>query len=136
MDYYINIASAQLSQTAGFIVACNATLPSLSFVIEGKTVTVPGSKLMGESVKISGFEGMCYARVSWILNVKEKISVLGAPFLEAYYTVFDSNGPRIGFAPQPDADVTPGGSVKASTDCTLGAFNMFVDVSAGKGEDI
>lgn len=133
VDYYINIPSSKLNGTAGgFIVACNATLPSFSLVVEGKTLTVPGSNLMGEPVAIPGFEGMCSGQLQFVFSF-EQVTILGAPFLQAYYTVFDSNGPRVGFAPQVDVDVTPGGRLDASTDCLVAAANLFVDYEGGMG---
>ncbi|KAF7717772.1 Penicillopepsin [Penicillium ucsense] len=95
-QYYSQISGAQNSQYAGgYIFPCSATLPDFSVVINGYTATVPGSLI---NYGPSGVGSTCLGGIQ--SNSGIGFSIFGDIFLKSQYVVFDSTGPRLGFAAQ------------------------------------
>ncbi|KAK6042541.1 hypothetical protein COOONC_19954 [Cooperia oncophora] len=84
-----------------------ATLPDVSFVIEGKTFSLKGEDYVlkvtagGKTICLSGFMGM---------DLPERLGelwILGDVFIGRYYTVFDVGETRLGFAQAKAEDGSP-----------------------------
>ena len=95
----VNYLNAKLGAKRNFMgqyyFNCNSvsSLPSVSFVISGKTFTLTSDNYVMNirGVCLSGFYGLNLSRPLWIL---------GDVFLTKYYSIFDmsSSPPRVGFA--------------------------------------
>lgn len=126
LNYYVTVDGARFNSAAGgYIVPCDASLPSLSLTIGGTAFTVPGSYLMWSPVSAAGFDGMC--RTILLDSSSLPMPIIGDAFLKALYVVFDSNGPRLGLAPQADVDVTPSGGQGRSSDLIIEAAKVLDD---------
>ncbi len=93
--YYASVSGAKYSSSqGGYIFPCSATLPSLSFRIgTSQYATIPGSLLNFGTASGSS----CYGSLQSVGGGSQNI--YGDVFFNAYYSVFDSTGPRFGFAP-------------------------------------
>lgn len=95
--YYSKVQGAKNSFVAGgWIVPCNAHLPDFTAVINGYHAVVPGSYIMyapADSANITCFGGIQD-------DAAIGFAIFGDVFLKSQYVVFDTAGPRIGFAPQ------------------------------------
>lgn len=96
-DYYSHVEGAGYDYTqGGYTFACNTTLPDITFSTNGYDAVVPG-KLMNFAA--TGKEGtMCFGGLQ--SNDGFGKNIFGDPLLKSQFVVFDTNGPRMGFAPQ------------------------------------
>lgn len=94
--YYnsVNGASYDSSQ-GGYTFPCSSTLPSLSVSIGSSFASISGSILNFGAVDQSG--ETCFGGLQ--SGGDSSQNIYGDVFLNANYGVFDSNGPRFGFAP-------------------------------------
>ena len=93
--YYAKVSGAQNSASAGgYVFPCGSTLPSFGVQINGVIHTVPGADI---NYAPNG-DGTCFGGIQ--SNTGIGFSILGDIFLKSQYVVFDSTGPRIGFAQQ------------------------------------
>ncbi|PYH43776.1 pepsin-like aspartic protease [Aspergillus saccharolyticus JOP 1030-1] len=96
-DYYNSVRSASYSDNyGGYVFSCSASLPDFSVKIGSYTAVVPGQYI--NYAPISSGSSTCYGGIQ--SNEGLGLSILGDVFLKSQYVVFDSQGPRIGFAAQ------------------------------------
>ncbi|CEJ57934.1 hypothetical protein PMG11_06609 [Penicillium brasilianum] len=94
--YYSQVKGAKNSNSAGgYVFDCSASLPDFSVKIGSYTATVPGSLI---NYGPSGVGSTCLGGIQ--SNSGIGFSIFGDIFLKSQYVVFDSVGPRLGFAPQ------------------------------------
>ncbi|KAH7390241.1 putative endothiapepsin [Cadophora sp. MPI-SDFR-AT-0126] len=93
--YYASVSGAKYSSSqGGYIFPCSATLPSFSFRIGSSAyATIPGSLMNFGSAGGSS----CFGSLQSVGGGSQNI--YGDVFFNAYLGVFDSTGPRFGFAP-------------------------------------
>jgi hypothetical protein len=91
--YYAAVDGAS-NTSDGWTFPCSATLPSLSFRLGSTSyATIPGSLL-----NFQVYNGdTCFGSLQSVGGGTQNI--YGDVFFNAYYGIFDSNGPRFGFAP-------------------------------------
>jgi aspergillopepsin I len=96
-DYYGQVSGAQQDSSAGgYTVPCSATLPDFTVTIGGYDAVVPGSLI--NYAPLQAGSTTCFGGIQ--SNSGLGFSIFGDIFLKSQYVVFDSNGPRLGFAPQ------------------------------------
>ena len=78
----------------GYLFPCSASLPSITFTINGYSAVVSGDLLNYEEIG----DGYCMGGLA--SNEGSGMSIFGDVFLKSQYVVFDSDGPQLGFAPQ------------------------------------
>ncbi|KAK3943348.1 aspartic peptidase domain-containing protein [Diplogelasinospora grovesii] len=84
---------AQNSNTAGgYVFPCTTELPDFTFNIANVPFTIPGEYLNYEPLG----NGNCYGGIQVNSGVGQ--SIFGDVALKAFYVVFDSRGPQLGFA--------------------------------------
>ncbi|KAL3459066.1 aspartic peptidase domain-containing protein [Aspergillus heterothallicus] len=95
--YYSQVRGATESYLyGGWVFPCSASVPSFTITINGYDAVVPGEHIkyapvaQGSSTCFGGIQG----------NQGLNFSILGDVFLKSQYVVFDSQGPRLGIAPQ------------------------------------
>ncbi|KAJ5900443.1 Penicillopepsin-1 [Penicillium subrubescens] len=94
--YYSQVSGAKNSRTAGgYVFDCSAKLPDFSVKIGSYTATVPGSLI---NYGPSGVGSTCLGGIQ--SNSGIGFSIFGDIFLKSQYVVFNSAGPKLGFAPQ------------------------------------
>jgi cathepsin D len=71
---------------------CNTTLPAISFTIGGKELPLPASSLIYGPI---GDGTYC---IGSIIPDDTKVWVLGDSWMRNYYTIFDYDSSRVGFA--------------------------------------
>ena len=97
ITYYSQVESAGYDYTQGeYTFACNTTLPDITFSINGYDAVVP-EKLMNLAATENGGT-MCFGELQ--SNDGFGGNIFGDPLLKSQFVVFDTNGPRMGFAPQ------------------------------------
>lgn len=114
--YYSQVSGAQMNtQQGGYTFDCSATLPDASVTVGGTQFTVPGSLI---NYAETG-DGSCFGGLQDAAGLPYMI--FGDVFLKATFAVFDSQGPRIGLAPQSgvSSNATGGGSSTSSPSSTL-----------------
>jgi aspergillopepsin I len=79
-----------------FSCSLTATLPDFTVTINGYNAVVPG-KLINYAQVTTG-SSTCYGGIQ--SNSGIGFSIFGDIFLKSQYVVFDSQGPRLGFAAQ------------------------------------
>jgi aspergillopepsin I len=95
--YYKQVSGAQNSYSVGgYIFPCSAKLPDFTVNIGGYNAVVPGSLI--NYAQISTGSSSCYGGIQ--SNEGIGLSIFGDIFLKSQYVVFDSEGPRLGFAAQ------------------------------------
>ncbi|KAL1967175.1 hypothetical protein VTN77DRAFT_3466 [Rasamsonia byssochlamydoides] len=95
--YYQQVQGAQNDQNAGgYVFPCNAQLPTFSITIGNYEAVVPAEFLNFQPVDQTG--QTCFGGLQ--SNQGVGFSIFGDVFLKSQYVVFDSNGPRLGFAAQ------------------------------------
>ncbi|RHZ66495.1 pepsin-like aspartic protease [Aspergillus thermomutatus] len=96
-DYYQQVPGAQNSyQYGGYVFPCSTTLPSFTTVIGGYNAVVPGEYI--NYAPITEGSSTCFGGIQ--SNSGLGFSIFGDIFLKSQYVVFDSQGPRLGFAAQ------------------------------------
>lgn len=95
--YYKQVSGAQQDQSAGgYVFDCSTKLPDFSVTVSGYEAVVSGDLInygpasQGSSQCLGGIQS----------NSGIGFSIFGDIFLKSQYVVFDSNGPRLGFAAQ------------------------------------
>lgn len=93
--YYKKVDGAQYdSSQGGYVFPSDSTPPDLSFKIGDYTATIPGKYIAFASVGSSQTFGGVQS------NSGIGLSIFGDIFLKSQYVVFDSEGPKLGFAAQ------------------------------------
>ena len=96
-DYYKNVKGAQNNpQAGGYAFNCNTELPDFTVVIGNYKAVVPGKYI--NYAPLNEGSSTCFGGIQ--SNSGLGFSIFGDIFLKSQYVVFDSNGPRLGFAPQ------------------------------------
>nr|Q01972.1 RecName: Full=Penicillopepsin-1; AltName: Full=Acid protease; AltName: Full=Aspartic protease aspA; Flags: Precursor [Penicillium roqueforti]CAA59972.1 aspartic proteinase [Penicillium roqueforti] len=88
--------SQNSSSAGGYIFPCSATLPDFTVTINGYDAVVPGKYI--NFAPVSTGSSSCYGGIQ--SNSGIGFSIFGDIFLKSQYVVFDSEGPRLGFAAQ------------------------------------
>jgi len=97
ITYYSQVESARYDYTqGGYTFACNTTLPDITFSINGYDAVVPGKLMNFTPIDVKGT--MCFGGLQ--SSDGFGINIFGDPLLKSQFVVFDTNGPRMGFAPQ------------------------------------
>lgn len=90
-----NAIGATKTLTGQFTIDCDQVdkIPDMTFTIDGKDYTVPGSKVVIQST------GMClFAMMGMDFPEPGPKWILGDVFMREYYTVFDYENEQVGFA--------------------------------------
>nr|WDD23885.1 aspartic protease [Penicillium sp.] len=95
--YYKQVSGAKDDSSAGgYTVPCSATLPDFTVTIGSYDAVVSGDLINYAPLTAGSFT--CFGGIQ--SNSGLGFSFIGDIFLKSQYAVFDSNGPRLGFAPQ------------------------------------
>ncbi|KAJ5328366.1 hypothetical protein N7541_001496 [Penicillium brevicompactum] len=95
--YYKQVSGSKNNNSVGgYTFPCSATLPDFTVNINGYNAVVPG-KLINYAAITTG-SSTCYGGIQ--SNSGIGFSIFGDIFLKSQYVVFDSQGPRLGFAAQ------------------------------------
>ncbi|KAJ6119971.1 hypothetical protein N7523_004251 [Penicillium sp. IBT 18751x] len=95
--YYQQVSGAQQDSSAGgYTVPCSATLPDFTLTIGSYDAVVSGNLI--NYAPLTAGSSTCFGGIQ--SNSGLGFSIFGDIFLKSQYAVFDSNGPRLGFAPQ------------------------------------
>ncbi|KAI9043422.1 pepsin-like aspartic protease [Aspergillus affinis] len=95
--YYKQVTGAKNDASAGgYVFPCSTDLPTFTVVIGDYKAVVPGKHINYAPVTEGG--SSCFGGIQ--SNSGLGLSILGDVFLKSQYAVFDSEGPRIGFAKQ------------------------------------
>lgn len=96
-DYYKQVDGAKNDASAGgYVFDCSTELPEFTIAIGDYKAVIPGKHInyaplqSGSSTCVGGIQS----------NSGLGLSILGDVFLKSQYVVFDSQGPRLGFAAQ------------------------------------
>ena len=96
-SYYSKVSGATMnSNYGGYVFPCKASLPSLTFIINGYKATVPGNYMSYAPVDSAG--QTCYGGLQ--SNQGIGFNIYGDIFLKSQFVVFDrtKTAPRLGFA--------------------------------------
>ncbi|KAJ6006045.1 hypothetical protein N7451_003989 [Penicillium sp. IBT 35674x] len=95
--YYKQVSGAASDSSAGgYTFDCSATLPDFTVTISGYDAVVSGDLI--NYAPVSQGSSKCFGGIQ--SNSGLGFSIFGDIFLKSQYVVFDSNGPRLGFAAQ------------------------------------
>lgn len=117
---------------------CNAT-GEIRFTVDGKNFTIPVDNIRGSAYLNSVLSGYCASKAQGSTGTSNWI--LGASFLRSFYTIFDLDNLKIGFAPcvdtfatavaseivatlAPSATSTTSGSVSTASNSTSTSHNI------------
>lgn len=102
-DYYSKIpgstkASSQLNPFLnGWIFPCKANIPSFSLIVENDyRATIPPEHIILQPFYVSGGSPMCFGSIQVAIHE----IVFGDIIFKSQYVVFDTAGPKVGFARQ------------------------------------
>lgn len=96
-QYYLQVPLAFNNfLVGGYTFPCDTELPDFTINIDGYDAVVPGNLI--KYAPVTDGSSTCFGGIQE--NQGLQFSILGDIFLKSQYTVFDSQGPRIGFAPQ------------------------------------
>lgn len=100
---------------------CNAT-GEIDFTISGKNFTIPVENIRGNEYTNKVLEGYCASKAQGSLSTSYWI--LGGSFLKSFYTIFDLDNFKIGFAPSVDGFATSVASKsQTATSSMSGSFS-------------
>ncbi|KAJ5587495.1 uncharacterized protein N7459_003260 [Penicillium hispanicum] len=95
--YYKQVDGAENnSEAGGYTFDCDAKLPDFTVTIGSYDAVVSGDLI--NYAPVSSGSSTCFGGIQ--SNSGVGFSIFGDIFLKSQYVVFDSNGPRLGFAPQ------------------------------------
>ncbi len=95
--YYSEVEGAAYDNTqGGYTFACNVVLPDITFCISGYNAVVAGRLINMGPTDATGIS--CFGGLQSSDGFGKNI--FGDLLLKSQFVVFDSNGPRMGFAPQ------------------------------------
>ncbi|EFQ97670.1 aspergillopepsin-F [Nannizzia gypsea CBS 118893] len=95
-DYYQNVQGATQDQMqGGWVFPCDANLPDFILNIGGYNAVVPGKFMNFQEIDNS----MCFGGLQ-SSGGGSTPNIFGDVFLKSQFVVWDTQGPRIGFAPQ------------------------------------
>ncbi|KAI1170107.1 secreted aspartic proteinase precursor [Nemania sp. FL0916] len=91
--YYAQVSGAKNNnQAGGYVFPCSATLPNFTFGVGSARIVIPGSY-----INYAPYSGStCFGGIQSSSGIG--INIFGDVALKAAYVVFDSTGPRIGWA--------------------------------------
>ncbi|KAI0453899.1 secreted aspartic proteinase precursor [Xylaria acuta] len=91
--YYAQVSGAKNNAAAGgYVFPCSASLPDFTFGVGSARIVIPGSY-----INYAPYSGStCFGGIQSSSGIG--INIFGDIVLKAAYVVFDSNGPRIGWA--------------------------------------
>ena len=96
-NYYSKVAEAVFNRTVGgYVFPCNAVLPAFTTIIGDYEAIIPGEHINFKAIEPDS--STCFGGIQVSRDIG--FSIFGAVFLKSQYAVFDSQGPRLGFAPQ------------------------------------
>ncbi|RYC57510.1 hypothetical protein CHU98_g8699 [Xylaria longipes] len=97
--YYAQIPGGGFyAQSGGYVVPCNATLPDFTFGVNTGRVVIPGSYMNFAPYNST----TCYGSIQSSTGLG--INIFGDIALKAAYVIFDTDGPRVGWASKPLLD--------------------------------
>lgn len=91
--HYASVTGAFLSD-GNYVFPCDSTIPKLSFMLGKAWVDIPGELLVGP--KTEEGENQCVGLLQSSDDAERNL--LGLPFFNAYYGIFNMKGPRFGWA--------------------------------------
>lgn len=95
--YYSEVEGAAYDNAQGaYTFACNVDLPDITLCISGYNAVVAGRLINIGPTDATGIS--CFGGLQSSDGFSRNI--FGDPVLKSQFVVFDSNGPRMGFAPQ------------------------------------
>lgn len=91
--YWAQVSGAKNNNAAGgYVFPCSATLPNFTFGIGSARIVIPGSY-----INYAPYSGTtCFGGIQSSSGIG--INIFGDVALKAAYVVFDSTGPRLGWA--------------------------------------
>ncbi|KAI1347873.1 secreted aspartic proteinase precursor [Xylaria sp. FL0043] len=91
--YYAQVSGAKNNaQAGGYVFPCSASLPNFTFGVGSARITIPGSY-----INYAPYSGStCFGGIQSSSGIG--INIFGDVALKAAYVVFDSTGPRLGWA--------------------------------------
>ncbi|KKK19892.1 hypothetical protein P175DRAFT_0429296 [Aspergillus ochraceoroseus IBT 24754] len=96
-SYYSKVTGAQNSQSyGGWVFPCSTSLPSFTITIGDYDAVIPSEYI--NYAPVTTGSSTCFGGIQ--NNQGLDFSILGDVFLKSQYVVFDSEGPRLGFAAQ------------------------------------
>ncbi|KAL4920543.1 aspartic protease pep1 [Aspergillus aurantiobrunneus] len=96
-DYYSQVPFAFNNIFyGGWTFPCSSELPPFNVTINGYDAVIPGEHI--NYAPVTDGSSTCFGGIQE--NQGLQFSILGDIFLKSQYVVFDSQGPRLGFAPQ------------------------------------
>ncbi|KAL4953977.1 aspartic protease pep1 [Aspergillus filifer] len=97
LEYYLQVPLAiDNIFVGGWTFPCDTKLPDFTITINGYEAVVPGEHI--NYAPVTEGSDTCFGGIQG--NQGLPFSILGDIFLKSQYVVFDSEGPRLGFAPQ------------------------------------
>lgn len=90
---------------------CNAT-GAVDFTIDGKNFTIPVENIRGDAYLNNVLNGYCASKA--LGSTDTTYWILGASFLKSFYTIFDLDNFKIGFAPCVESFATSTAALSSS----------------------